>query len=674
MTIKINIFKYLKLCIGFISLPIILTCLFTFGTFPFDGNLQTLNELSLFSLFALLFYQICVGERNCQKISLALLVLSIIEMLFFEFELGEFRIGYTSHLLLSIYLIIPSKSQKNTFSILDNKLFLLSLFTVIFYISVSLNGGFSTGNPRNVLGDEITTWFLGGWDQSCNYRMVKQIVSWEWFPGGYKGGYYYPLGYPILASFFHLLYPDNPFLLVNLGVLLISILLFHKVLRQFLNPLVVLAILLLLFSQTPINNLSKNFSNILLFPWNNNIAILSSFVFLYLLISKEKISTILFFLAGICYGVLFASRYGDILYFLPLAIGIIIKGESLRNLKSIVLKGLIFSGGVLLIIIPTLISHKLSYGNYLSTYNDFNSIGPESTFFPALFDIKVHFFKFLELFLFPYLGSIEYNHRLSGFLSSMPYVLFLFLGIHSFYKLYSKETICILLFLLFNYIFFTSTGATTAEHLKYGCFRYFTPMIPFLIFFSFYGLKTWLEKSTFLEKRRNVIVSGTGIIILASVIIFSINKDRSMLHPYQSLNVTYKGKKDLVTKKKYPNYGTDGEEDMVFELNINSFAPLSIYKTSIIYLDGKGESWVTTYPNNTKSEEENLWGIGITNIYGRKINYSYLGDKYAYRNYYLPDDKKLLAYLPIAYPMEGKFIVTIETNLGKLTQLIETIE
>lgn len=670
--LKTNIY----ILIGVLGIIISLWTLFQFSTRPLEGQLEIVYQCTLLMMVGCLGFQLFFGENNETILAFLFLIGFLWELFFFELEMNAFRIGYSTQLIVAGYFLFSNipKLKIKIERLFSKDIFVIISFALLYFLIVWLSNGFSSPYPKNALGEEISTWFLSGWDQSCYYKMTEQIASGQWFPKGYSSGYRYGLGYPLLASLFYPIYNSNPFLILNLIFFIAIALLFKKTTEPYFSSIAVFAITFLLLTQTPISNLSKRFMLTGIVPWTNIIAVFVSSFFLYLLFGLKELNKYIYLFGGIAYGLLFASRYGDILYFLPLAIGLISRDVKsnvnfYNNLKQVFINGLIFSLGALLLMIPTLVSHKVFYGDYWTTYLHYAINGPKTTFFPALFDVKVHLYKFLELFIYPYLGTTRSVYRISGILASMPFVLLFLLGIYKFYKRQPLSTLLCLLFVSANFVFFTATGATSAKHIKYQCLRYFAPMIPFLFFFSFWG---WNSIRNLNIKRVRILqlfgVLSVGIILFCFISDKSVHLIRQSIEPSPALTVTFLGKADGATQESTPNLRPDGKLDLQFNLNIECSHPIYISRARAIVLDGKGETWITS---RRKRNDKKLWGIGLRNAYGKELNYQYTGDNYAYGNYYLPDNKELVAYLPLPYEINGRIKFVIETSLGRIEDIVE---
>jgi hypothetical protein len=137
------------------------------------------------------------------------------------------------------------------------------------------------------------------------------------------------------------------------------------------------------------------------------------------------------FLLGFIYGYVFAARYGDIIYFFPVAFYVLLSGSRF-DLKRIVKNTAFFSFGALLVAIPVLIAHKIFYGDYFLTYINYATSATAIYFHP--WDIKLSLYRIYEIFFFPFVGvkngpvgSDLYSTMSAigcSFISSMPFILF----------------------------------------------------------------------------------------------------------------------------------------------------------------------------------------------------------------------------------------------------------
>jgi hypothetical protein len=294
------------------------------------------------------------------------------------------------------------------------------------------------------------------------------------------------------------------------------------------------------------------------------------------------------------------------------------------------------------------------------------------SFFPALFDLRVHFFKFFELFLLPSTGVKYRSFIPSSFLLPMIYIIFFPYGTYHLLKTKKAETLIALLFIVMNIIYFTATGAVSSGQIKYHCMRYFTPTILIFAFFSFYGIFTFMNKSEGKILNKIIIPSIIGITILLTTIFFNPKIKRDIKTVFDSgtkVNLVFKSKKiDYVKLKPYPNFGKDGKMDYYFEGKFDSFYPISLWKVHVSYLKDKEIKWESRH--SQIKGDKNIVGVGIVNEINKNIDYLSFGDNYRYNNFYLIRDKRIKLFLPVSKELKGKFKFTFFTNRGIFNKII----
>jgi len=613
-------------------------------------------------------------NKSCYGVLLFFLILEIFIMLLFHatfstHAISGMIIAFTSAMYAFNELCSRQASKTSMLKCILSKDYMVIPLFVGFYLGgYYYFGGYNTFNAKSVLGDTIGMPLLGGWDQSAYYRMTKNIASGAWFPNGYGSGYFYGLGYPILAVPFFNIIKSNPYLLPNL-ILYVGVLyaVYKTLLRWVEVPIAFIAVVLLGL-QSVLLNWSVPYMRLTVMPWNNSVSLFVSAIFIYVLFTRCLLKPVHLLSLGLLYGWVFASRYGDVIFFFPLVLYFVIHDKSFA-INNIIRRGLFFTSGVLLIALPVLYSHKLFYGHYLDTYLKFAT--SRGTFFPALGDLRIQFFKFVEVFLFPWTGG-EVRIGVEGLLASMGYVTFIVYGIYELIKhKWYAETFVSLLFVIANIIYFTATGSVSARHIKYDGLRYFSPIIPVLVFYSFYGISSFVAKSQSHVFRPVLALFLVLTVFLAGA--HAINSQKTLQGMRKGLAnsevevvATFNNSNtDAVTKNKHPNYGKDGSYDYVFSVEFKSRFPLMLYRsTRIVFLDKKDLVWTNGRKN------QNRWGIGIINDVKKNVMYTKHGDQFFYNNYYLSASKKISMIIPVPEPLSGRFRFVINTSHGTFERVV----
>lgn len=617
-----------------------------------DGSRSYSSAISIILLLSL-FLLDKIFRRN--SIFFFISIIIFLEMMGNYILKGRLHVGYVTHLLTLLVLIFEiSKSSVKSKIILFLKKILtirtVIIYAIILYFIVYLFfDGFKTQNLKSVLGDSIQTWVLGGWDQSAYYRMVLKIIDGKWFFGGFNGGYYYPIGYPLLGALGNFFYKTNPFFIINLSCYVIIIYFVFKILKEHTNIFLAFIAITFIGLQSPMISIDDQFMRSMIFPYNNVISISASAMTLYYLFINRKIKIYELLILGIIIGWVLVSRYGDVIFFIiPLLYFSIFKSEK-KHIHSL----LIAFSPMLIFFIFILFLNHIFYGNMLTTYYSFSG-KHKYWFHPFAFD--VHFFRFLEVFLFPFISS---NRKLASFLLPMSYVIFIPYGIYYLIRIkkYYYETIIALLFIISNILYFTSTDAATGLQIIYDCFRYFSVSIPFLVFFSFLGIYfTTFHFRKQIHKYKNIFF----FIIFVSLI--SLKPISAFFHNLATYNYSIKfiGIGDKVARKPYPNYGKDGFPDYIFKIKIDSLFP--VYLKNISVISPHGGMFVSE--NINKKDKNNLWGVGIINEYGKQVKLKW-GDNF-YKNNFIDYKKEITIILPV--PTEGlvgKYEFILTTSKGQ---------
>jgi len=645
--------------------------------------------------------------KDSKNVFWLLLGLISFETVFNLLVKGILFMNFTSTLILSVFGIAFSLKSIFGFNIgiwlrKLKPVHVFILLVLIYFFSYFYFGGFKSQlelykTPYNVLGDEVKTWLLGGYDQSAYFRMTKRIISGEWFGGEFAGDYRYGLGYPVLGAIFYHAYPANPFLPVNLLIYSVSFLLFYKVLSKKLGVAYALAATLLQATQSDLVNYNEWYMREAIFPVNNIIPLLVSFVYFYFTLGR-KLSAKKIFISGLLLGLVFAARYGDIIYFTPLIIFLILNdGVAIR---SILPRLLLFSSGFLLVAAPVLWSHYLFFGNPFHTYFTYAFDRNGIYFHP--FDLETNLTKFVEMFLFPFINIADSGRNVSSFLSPMVYAILLPFGVIYLFRKEKWAAVASLAFVVSNILYFTSTEAVSAVQIKFDSLRYFIPTLPFIALFSFSGLKLLLRSEGVFDlgngnsplhknsqnkqddnllttdllgrsrKSKHVIpvVCSTAFIISWAMSIGSlvdkdfINKMRNFITGNFSAEISYKGHDtDVVTFQGFPNYGSDGKDDLSFEVDFKSLYPFSLYSVKVEETGGD-RFWDTL--------KESSLGVGLINRFGNNITYR-SGDEWRYKMYYLTGAKRVTVSIPYEdiNPTTEKFLnFVFNTSRGSIEKSI----
>ena len=228
---------------------------------------------------------------------------------------------------------------------------ILLLFCLIFYIVLYLAHGSLPGKS------EIYPEGWWGWADQGSYLRSAQSLS-NFIIN--KETYWYPLGYPLLGSFFIKIMPKHPFFIPNLLLFLGIIVIFWKICRVFLSKIESILVIFLVALLTV-----KPFKMSLIEPWNTIPVHFIAYAFFWILVfSKPTKAKVLLasFLAGLCY----LCKASEILLLAP---SLIIGCLFLKKPKDVLLTGFL---GIIIISffvgIVALINFKV-FGSFFSQYD-----------------------------------------------------------------------------------------------------------------------------------------------------------------------------------------------------------------------------------------------------------------------------------------------------------------
>lgn len=349
-------------------------------------------------------------------------------------------------------------------------------------------------------------WY-GGWaDQGEYYKMAKNISNLDFSSTNY---FAYPLGYPLLGGLLFKIIPQDPFLIPNVILYIVSFsfayLITLKIIKN--NIYALLTTILLFFASGITNHLT--------IPWTTNVTTTLSFVCLYILLNKFSFKrlALLSFLAGYS----FFTRYADGLIVAPFVIAFFIKGFKSINKQYIKLFTSTILPGLIMILI-TLLFNYIIYKDIRGSY--FLSI--ESQGFDPILTWPT---KIIGMFLNPWVYQHDvYPLSVAVLQQSIVFILFP-ISLIIFLLKYLKEkkfslTISILLSVLIWCILYIPFVAISPETLKYGSSRYIGSIIP-VIFFAITYFINYISNA---NKKALLLLGTYTLIFLFSLILISLNK------------------------------------------------------------------------------------------------------------------------------------------------------
>jgi hypothetical protein len=360
--------------------------------------------------------------------------------------------------------------------------FLLVLSASVFWLAYR-----SYDNHPDLAAPPPTGWY-GSEDQHYYLVMARELSR------GHLKTYHFGLGYPLLGAPFVPFLPADPFLIPNLTVTVwtaVSTFLIAWVLSA--RAVVGLAAALALFPLTPL-------IWYLVVPWNSTAVLFCTQMILLIVSSGAVRGGGSRFSSGLEAGLLggglawiFAARYVDVLWLLPLAGWWL--GRRPRNGKVIGVFLAVFGMGVGLI----LLTHRIYFGSMLRTPYAFHRVADQ--------DWRVYRPAKIPASLW---GVFVDRSRPGGaagaLLWSMPVLWFVPLGIKRFKRAAGGGAALSLGFgFLAALLFYGAHPAFSGWHRRYGAIHYLKMWFPILTVLGTLGMA---ETAAWL--RRELVKSGRG--------------------------------------------------------------------------------------------------------------------------------------------------------------------
>ena len=276
-------------------------------------------------------------------------VLFLIHKLYFLYvERTDFSLDVLSvYLFLFMMIISLSKLgihidmifRKHKSTILTISVLLAIIWFNKYYLDA---GGFRDNKPA----------FMGFSDQSSYYRMINSLVNGTFE----RSDYLYGLGYPVLGAVFYHLYENDPLFYVNFICYLLIIIYFYNFSKYFFKRE------LHVFLITALLVINPYLVEYLVVPWTSTITLMTYSYSLYIFL-KQKVTVFEYALLGLCAGLAFATRYVDIILFLPIGIYLLSSEIITYKFKGLlrILPAIVISFSIAL---GVFYSHKVYFGDY----------------------------------------------------------------------------------------------------------------------------------------------------------------------------------------------------------------------------------------------------------------------------------------------------------------------
>jgi hypothetical protein len=358
---------------------------------------------------------------------------------------------------------------------LDPALFVLVLFAGAYFCLYYLTDPARPADVFSVLGfQDYVKYPLGWWgyyDQSQYIGMANALANFDY--AALQATYSYGLGYPVVAvPVLWLGIDKDPFVLFNLFAFVFTIFATYKAAKHFISPFAGLLAGFALTFATPLIVYTAQ-------PWNSTVCLVAISSILLIATAKAP-GKLLAITAGFMVGWVFAARYVDIVWLLPIAAASLYRG----SFKQLIRLGLFSAIGAFIWLVPVLYSHNSFFGSPLKTPY-VNHIGLEED---SGSDQQLSAYQLdnipsaaLGMFVSPRLAQQEDVDR--GWLVTMFWILAAIPGAFILLK-NPKNRWLFGTFIVANivaYLFYLSFRASTPYSLKYGILHYFKMFWPGLV-------------------------------------------------------------------------------------------------------------------------------------------------------------------------------------------------
>lgn len=450
-------------------------------------------------------------------------------------------------------------------------------------------------------------WYQIWSDQSQYYNMVQGIAH------GNLGNFQYPIGYPFLGYLSSLIFPKDPFLLVDLVIFDLVIYLSYEVYSSFFNE--ALSILGVIF-------LSMTSVSLFYIPWTSTVSALS-FIFVIYIFVKKKYNLLFALLAGISLALAFAARIADIvpvgIAFTVYLIGMFKYNKDEFKRSSI----LSFLTMLIIVVVTTFINYKFS-GSILGPYT--------SSILSQGFNVRAIPFKIYGYLINAYTFHGEANHIFPPLLRYN--FLFIFIPFGLFYMLRNRKDRLFGWLITASFIgwsiLYIPFVAITGFTLKYGSLHYIKMFFPLFVLISLYAIsKMVYESSKF--KYLNIYLI---VVVLIGLIFVKGLEFKEM--DLSSVNVTSNVNSSQAYKAIDKNLATrwDSEspqkKEMEFEIDLKkaqmvnrilldcSVSPNDYPRQFTVWYSLDGKRWSKYFGGNQSNNQ------AIVNIYMEPISCRFL--------------------------------------------------
>jgi len=342
------------------------------------------------------------------------------------------------------------------------------------------------------------------WDQSLFIRIAGDLAHFR-LPDPYNVG----LGYPLMGAIFYRLAPDEPFVVPNLLLYLLTIAVYYRIARQLVSAELALVTVVLL-------SRADMFLDYFVEPWSNAVTITGLSLLLYVAVFHQERVRFKAGLVGLCLAWVFAARYGDMFLLVPLALVALWRlGDTLvHRWETLFIGGAVAAVGGGLV----LLSHYVTFGSPFATpYSNLIDLGTglpnQSWQLYRLDNVSPHIFSlFINPHVFARMPALPLHSLWDTPVLGYYFVLCLS-AVGMVYLLRWRRGVVLawLVGWVVTLMWYGSFGPSTAYFLRYHTLRYFAHGVPLLLIAAIVGLVELLRLDVRDRASWRPVLIGVGV-------------------------------------------------------------------------------------------------------------------------------------------------------------------
>ena len=491
--------------------------------------------------------------------------------------------------------VLSSKGSKWQNKSLDILVVTLAILMFLFFYWVDI------GRPGPVF---TLGWYETWYDQGEYYNMVIGISN------GNLGRFLYPIGYPLLGYLGYLLFPADPFFLVNLICFTIFVFLSFKINLKFLDVTLSL-ITSLIVAMTTIN--------MFVIPWTTTVTAISFLYIIYIAI-YEKYDLTSSLLAGLCIYAAFAARIGDLIPLL-VSFGIYVLQYFLKNKKishNTIFALIVFG---VLTFITIIVNYQFS-GTILGNYGSTLFSGPNSTGF-NLINMPYRIFGYL---INPFVFEGEIHQQVSVPLIKYCFI-FILAPLGLFNLLVEKKTRMYgILFLLAFFgwvVVYTPFIGISGYSLKFTQFHYLKLFFPIFALLSVRFISTItdgsLKNSLLTKNLKNMYLYLLIVIILIYLMLqldfYPISSDKFMVTATDNVQKVY----SAIDGDLNSRWDSAKTQQVGMSFTIDMSDTYLVHRVQVLNTPGSTPNGLIVEISNNGEDWSRLWWVA-DNTFDPKFN------------------------------------------------------